>query len=244
MCTVSWLHEGGGYTLFCNRDEKRSRPAARAPEVRVSAGVRYLAPVDSGRGGTWISVNESGVVLCLLNGAVIRAPGAHPAAPGGRSRGLVVAALAGVRGVDAIADALEELELDECAPFTLVALEPGAPASVAEWDGRSVSHFPKADEFAPLTSSSHDPGRVRESRLAEYARLTRGGGPTAQALMEFHRSHAPAAGAYSTCMHREDAHTVSFSRVTVNRERVRFDYTAGAPCCGEARAALSLPLAR
>ena len=61
MCTVSWLHEPGGYHLLCNRDEKRTRGAALGPRIQKSAGVRFVAPADADFGGTWIAVNEFGV---------------------------------------------------------------------------------------------------------------------------------------------------------------------------------------
>jgi hypothetical protein len=49
-------------------------------------------------------------------------------------------------------------------------------------------------------------------------------------LWEFHRSHWPAAGPYSVCMHRDDAATASLSVVTVTRDAVQFVYHGAAPC--------------
>ncbi len=69
MCTVSWLHdEIGGYQILCNRDEKYTRGRASAPRIETRNGMRYLAPIDSDSGGTWILTNELGITLCLLNG--------------------------------------------------------------------------------------------------------------------------------------------------------------------------------
>ena len=67
MCTVTWLERDGCYDLFCSRDELRTRGAALAPRLHPTAGGRFLAPVDSDGGGTWIAVNDRGVGLCLLN---------------------------------------------------------------------------------------------------------------------------------------------------------------------------------
>jgi hypothetical protein len=53
---------------------------------------------------------------------------------------------------------------------------------------------------------------------------------THEKLGVFHRSHAGGPGAYSPCMHRRDAKTVSFSRITVTSSAVRFVYTPAAPC--------------
>ena len=51
-----------------------------------------------------------------------------------------------------------------------------------------------------------------------------------EGLFAFHRSHAPARSAYSTCMHRADAETVSFSWIQVTHQETDFCYTPGAPC--------------
>src|SRR5689334_22002529 len=67
MCTVSWLKVSGGYELFCNRDERRTRKPAAPPVIREARGVRFIAPIDGDHGGSWIGVNEAGVSLCLLN---------------------------------------------------------------------------------------------------------------------------------------------------------------------------------
>jgi hypothetical protein len=49
-------------------------------------------------------------------------------------------------------------------------------------------------------------------------------------LASYHSSHSQKGGAYSVCMHRADAATVSFSRIRVTPEQVEFHYTPGAPC--------------
>src|SRR6516165_698509 len=91
MCTVSWVHQRGGYHLLCNRDEKLTRGTAFAPALIERGGVRFIAPIDADFGGTWLAVNEFGISLCLLNGDAGTAPsGATPR----RSRGLLLRELA------------------------------------------------------------------------------------------------------------------------------------------------------
>ena len=51
-------------------------------------------------------------------------------------------------------------------------------------------------------------------------------------LRRLHRSHRPARGAHSTCVHRADAGTVSYTEVEVEARRVRVGYVAGPPCRG------------
>ena len=65
MCTVSYVPDhSGGFVLISSRDEKPGRKTMR-PEN--DHGMLY--PKDAVAGGTWISVDESGRVGCLLNGA-------------------------------------------------------------------------------------------------------------------------------------------------------------------------------
>lgn len=224
MCTVSWIQDKDGYQLLCNRDEKLTRKSAQRPRLAVRNGTRFLAPVDGDFGGTWIATNEFGVSLCLLNGANLTGSEIHAGAPA-CSRGLLLLDLIPLASVTAICNRLRETDLSAFAPFTLAALEPGSPAAVLEWDGsKRRLLFQDADRFM-LTSSSYDSEGVRRSRQEEYSHVHDGEG-----LFAFHRSHAPAGNAYSTCMHRADAQTVSFSWIQVSREETDFFYAPGAPC--------------
>lgn len=215
MCTVTWTRQAGGYELLCNRDEKRSRGVAWAPHIQISFGVRYLAPADTDFGGTWIAVNEYGIAACLLNGA--------GTARGERSRGLVISEIIWARAAEDSAFLLQHLDLAPFAPFALLLLEPDRPALVANWDGRRLTVDPNGDARMPLISSSYDPEGVRRARIHEFARHSGD-------LRAFHKSHGNAPNAYSPCMHRNDAETVSFTRAVVDRGVARLAYTPGAPC--------------
>ena len=226
MCTVSWVHQPDGYHLLCNRDEKRTRGPAFAPRVVMLGGVRYIAPVDSDGGGTWLSANEFGLTLCLLNGSTgLRASGAR------RSRGLLVRELAWAPSAEECALWIRQLDLGPYASFSLVILEPRRSATLAQWDGLALTIDPAGDRHMPLTSSSYDAEGVRRSRLNEFARrLPAARSVNPASLYWFHSSHGKAPDAYSTCMHRPDAETVSFSWVIVSRDSIRFLYSPVAPC--------------
>jgi hypothetical protein len=226
MCTVSWLHTDGGYHLLCNRDEQRSRPVADAPTVREQRGVQVLAPTDGALGGTWISVNEYKVTLCLLNAV---APSA--AARGAQSRGWLLASLAPGRRVDEVVEQFSGRELTSFAPFSLLALEPGSPAALMEWDGQRQRVCPAADACSPLVSSSFDLPGVKERRRREFHRLVRQApGEALSAHFAFHASHGAQPDAYSPCMHRPDAETVSFSWIHVSKSSAGFFYAPGPVC--------------
>ena len=68
--------------------------------------------------------------------------------------------------------------------------------------------------------------RQRRSRVEDDRRL-------AEALLGFHAGHRPEApdgDAYSVCMHREDARTVSRTLVVVGPREAVMRYHAGWPC--------------
>jgi len=236
MCTISWIHDKDGYQLLCNRDEKLTRKSALEPRLAVRNGTRFLAPVDGDFGGTWIATNELGVSICLLNGANLTGSETHAAAPG-RSRGLLLLDLISLQSVAAMSDRIREADLSVFAPFTLAALQPGRPIAILEWDGSKKTLFLETAGRFMLTSSSFDSEEVRRSRHEEYNRVH-----DSEGLFAFHRSHAPARGAYSTCMHRADAQTVSFSWIQVSRKETDFFYIPGAPC--EKLSGVRLKLAR
>lgn len=238
MCTVSWIHTGGGYELFCNRDEKRSRAVADPPLLIERGGVRMAAPRDGESGGSWIAVNEFGLTVCLLNGANVTA-GAAIANLAVRSRGEVVMCAAVAVSPREAAGIIRRLDAGAFAPFTVVALAPSLPATVIEWNGAAVREISPADELMPLVSSSFDADRVRARRRWEFARVTYDlGGVTREALRRFHGSHLEHASAHSPCMHRPDAMTVSCSRIAVSHDSVEFEYQPCAPCEGKARRSL------
>lgn len=226
MCTVSWLrHEDGGYQLLCNRDEKHTRREAAPPRLERWGEVGVLAPRDGDAGGSWIATNSLGVSLCLLNGT-----GTHTLAQP-QSRGLLLLALAASRTAAEAAAYAYQADLTRTAPFTLLALAPHRPATILEWGGTKKTLLLAADSLLPLVSSSKDPKEAVARRRAEFARLTHDGrSVTPAALRAFHGSHRDGPSAYSPCMHRADASTVSFSWIKVSRDCVDFLYTPGAPC--------------
>jgi hypothetical protein len=219
MCTASWIHEGTGYQVFFNRDEKLTRKKAMPPDFAARDGIRFLAPVDGDFGGTWIATNEFGVSACLLNGAGNQC--------NVRSRGLLIPELISAPSVSVICERVRAADFAVFAPFTIAALGPGQPGALIDWDGsRKTVRFHDEPCFM-LTSSSFDTEAVRASRQSEFRGVV-----DAEFLTRFHGSHVPARGAYSTCMHRPDAETVSFSRIHVSERDTDFFYSPAAPCAG------------
>jgi len=230
MCTVSWSPlrspAGAGYRLFFNRDERRTRLPGLPPRLETETGIRFLAPRDGEAGGTWVAVNEYGLTAGLLN--LYQAQASLPPALGKISRGLLVRALAPAKDFAAAAALLERRDLAAYQPFTLVIAEAGGLVRCYDWDGRTTGAWQEA--APPIVSSGQDVTGAIASRRAVFA----SSGPPAELgfeqLLEFHRSHLPAKGVYSPCMHRPDAKTVSLTAIEVTPEKVTLAYAGGSPC--------------
>lgn len=228
MCTATWIRIRGGYQMFFNRDELATRKPALPPTVRERDGVRFLAPVDGDAGGTWIGVNEYGIAVGLANGSV----GANEAGRlTFRSRGLLVLDLLASAGLGDVERRLSEVDPAKHRSFALFAIEPDGEAGIWSSDGERIARRAGGQEGALLFSSSRDAERARKERQALLERMTRAnGGLDAELLAAFHASHEPERGAFSPCMHREDASTVSFTRIRVSGRDVEMQYRAGSPC--------------
>ena len=226
MCTASWLHQPDGFELFCNRDERRTRRPALPPQVTALRGVQTIAPRDGDFGGSWISVNEFGLALSLLNLYQAQSNSNREFT----SRGLLLMELADCRCREEVTERISKTSLEKFQPFTLLTLTPNEVALIVQWNGRACAIDRDGDARMPLTSSSFDSGKVIEARKQQFSELPLPAGINTEVLLGFHRSHDPAPGAYSVCMHRPDAETVSFSRVKVASDCVTFSYHPHAPC--------------
>jgi hypothetical protein len=238
MCTVSWTRQDGDYRLYCNRDEKHTRRIALPPAVRERRGVRFIAPLDGDCGGTWIGVNQFGLSLCLINryqDEPVPADELVPAVEEANylSRGLLLFELIDCRTRSQTQSRIGQIDLTRFRPFTLLILEPEQPSLLTHWTGRERLSEPDGESAMPLISSSRDLAGVSFSRRRRFNSLLMESEKVDDDLLDkFHHSHFPAASAYSTCMHRDDARTVSFSKVNVSRDSIEFFYHADSPCVG------------
>jgi hypothetical protein len=228
VCTLSWAPLPGGYALAMNRDERRTRAPGTAPARRILDGLAVLCPTDGEAGGTWISVNQRGLSLALLN-RYEDTP--HDAPDDPVSRGLLVMDLAAAGDPVEVETALRSRELGRYRPFTLACVAPLLAPRLFEWDGRALLVLELATPGLLRASSGADQAAAERER-ARLFRMAgdRPGGLTPERLAELHKSHLPERGALSVCMHREDAVTVSSTLITVTQESVALRMLEGSPC--------------
>lgn len=226
MCTLTWWREDDRYALFFNRDELKTRLPARPPEIRERNGVRFIAPADGDHGGTWLLGNEFGVSVALLN--------YYDAGSGGRSlrdnpvsRGELVLSLGGAPSLDAVAAMLEETPLVNYRAFHLFALAPRDSPRLWTWSGGPGAVL-RVDERPepPVTTSSYRTEEVCARRRERFLEAIESAGRRSlpDRLELFHQGIDSENGAFSVRMRRPDAQTVSFSRIDVDGDKIRFTY--------------------
>jgi hypothetical protein len=239
MCTVTFLPRHAGYALAMNRDEKLMRPAGLRPVQIKAAGWSAIFPREPG-GGTWIALNDSGATLALINWYAITTRVAGDAV----SRGEVVKAAMGASSGERVEAALGALPLRRINPFRLVGIFPG-PAEVFEWCWSAErlmrrKHGWTAQQW--ISSGYDEPGAQRARGAAfQCARRQKDAGGLAW-LRRLHRSHVPERGPYSTCMHRADAATVSYTEIIVRRRFATLRYHLAAPCQPATDSVIPFPL--
>jgi len=225
MCTVSWLFNTHGYQLFFNRDELNSRQRAQHPEIKQFQNTRIISPTDGDAGGSWISVNEYGLTLCLLNNYAAQAQMEKQA---WISRGLLVNELSHFADAKSLLAHFKTIELASYRPFNLLVLSLNCHIWQLSWDGVKLQLG--KDPAMPLTSSSFAIDDVIKSRVQQFNNSVNTENVQPHQLQQYHASHLPEPGAFSVCMHRDNGQTVSFSHICVSSSRARFNYYDGSPC--------------
>jgi hypothetical protein len=233
--------------LVFSRDELRSRRPAHPPEERVVEGRRILMPIDGDAGGTWIAVNDAGLVFGLLN---LTATAPRRATCGASSRDVdtstpectrgaiipllagcprladVVRCLGGDRGDGGSSRTGRPAFLDRYRPFRVVAASRDAMVE-AVWDRNSLRVRQQPLEGPRLrTSSSLGDALVTRPRAALFRQWFRSRPVDPRVQDAFHRHQWPGRTRVSVLMAREDACTASVTTIELHAERATMEYVA------------------
>jgi hypothetical protein len=229
MCTLTFIARRQGYCLGMNRDEKVTRVEGHPPKAKSVSGRVVLCPSEPG-GGTWIAVNDRGATLALINWYSI------PARVGlnSVSRGEVVNAVCASNSPEHAQAMLAGLPLKRINPFRLIGIYPGTGTVVEwRWDLRSLASKSLPWKTQQWISSGFDEPTAQQVRGKTFRRAQHQRSANGLAwLRRLHRSHSPETGSFSTCMHRADAATVSYTEVSVSSARAKMRYHLG-PLCGK-----------
>lgn len=226
MCTVTVVPHDRGVRLLANRDERRARLPGLPPRVHNLLGRRALFPRDPQGGGTWVGVNDAGLIVALLNA---RAGDSTETCAPKRSRGLIVLQLLRCGSVREAMATAAALEADLFEPFRVVMVNAGDLA-VAVSSGREAVYcrLLRFDVPVMLTSSSLGDAVAGPPRQRLFERMVLKGGSACwlQGQSRFHDHQWPGRPEISVRMERRDAHTVSRTEIEVTSRRRRLRYEA------------------
>jgi uncharacterized protein with NRDE domain len=242
MCTLAIYYRvfpDYPVVVAANRDEYFDRPAA-APAI-LSESPRIVGGKDLRAGGTWLGINEYGVIAGLLNR---RTADYGPADPKLRSRGLLCLEALGFRDARAAARFAAQQSGAAYNPFNLLVASAEA-AFVTYNRGGVIDQAELTPGFHLLTNADVDdfecPRISRSfSRFAElgadpeFARDPLARRDDLARLLADHSTQLdPRNGRpNSLCMHLGDYGTRSASMIFIGRDRrtARHFFAPGPPC--------------
>jgi hypothetical protein len=221
MCTVSIVPFEGGFRVACNRDEQRSRPHASRPAIHTGAATTSIWPVDPVSGGTWIGVNDAGLVLALLNRAQ---PSSRAATSRPLSRGTIVPRLLQSKSLQAAIEAATRLDASRFEPYSLIALQHTQGCSITVNSARPTLCWYDLAHPHVFTSSALGDELAARWRAPLFAALVERKADRLDGQVRFHRHRWVDRPEISVRMSRCDAATVSTTTVDVSTERIRMGY--------------------
>jgi uncharacterized protein with NRDE domain len=162
MCTLVILRRpdhAWPIIIGANRDEMVDRPWL-PPGRHWPDREDVVAGQDLEAGGTWLGLNDHGVIAGILN-----RPGSLGPAPDKRSRGELVLEALDHADASVAADALSHIDGRAYRPFNLV-LADNRDAYWLRCDGDAVERFPVPPGLSIITSHDlNDPGTARINRF-------------------------------------------------------------------------------
>lgn len=225
MCTVTVVPHDQGVRLLCNRDEQRTRLPGLPPRVRDLSGRQALFPVDPQRGGTWVGVNDAGLIVALLN---LRPTVSTRSAPK-LSRGLIVLELLRCTSPSQAIETATRLDAGLVEPFRAVIVQAGSVA-VATSFGTGTIHCTQRLLDAPLLFTSSSLGDTvvlpARYRLFEQMILQSGAQGWLDGQARFHDHQWTRRPEISVRMERQDALTVSRTQIDVTNHTRQLRYEA------------------
>tara|TARA_R100000027_G_scaffold29244_1_gene21287 strand:+ start:22794 stop:23525 length:732 start_codon:yes stop_codon:yes gene_type:complete len=208
------------YVLF-NRDEGKSRSEELPPKLfQPPDSPAYLAPVDPQSGGTWIAVNEYGLVASVLNYYDAIDPTAPPRPGAEKSRGTLPPSAVAHKhpedALEAIASLTQSVRFD---PFLLMVQSADGQGGLLSWNGVELNRLVLPEVRLPLTTSSWKSAEITAYRRDLFHEVVTHP-PALHQLLEFHGFYRADQPAFGPSMVREDANTRSLTMVRIGADRV------------------------
>ncbi|MDQ7050933.1 MAG: NRDE family protein [Enterobacterales bacterium] len=236
MCSLSWFKDNDKLVIYFSRDEMNSRSRARLPEIVSYSNAQVIMPIDPDAGGSWLSVNQRGVFIGLLNAypkiaknqacsqlSHLTKSTSGPTSILKVSRGKIVKDLAATSNLQEVHNYFLDQDLNQFKPFTFIFINHLQQWQFC-WDSQQLEIL-ALPQF--ISSSSWSNGAVVSYRQQQFNQLKSIG---RDELLAFHQCHHATDQAFSLCMHRDDAKTVSLSEIRLTDLNVSYRYWDGSPC--------------
>lgn len=218
MCTIVLAHRyvrDVPIVVGVNRDERYDRPAHPPAEIEGSPAV--LAPMDLEAGGTWVGVNEHGLVAAIAN---------RPGGPDGdRSRGWLVRTALRCPSATVARDRLQAEFEHRTYAGCYVLVADADDAFLLAWDGTQETWGVEPGVHVVVNAGLNEPAKADRVRSALLQPSSSGRSAWIPCLRQLMRDHDR-----GTCVHHAGAGTRSSSIITVAPHAITYEFSDGPPC--------------
>ena len=220
MCTLSLFKSDQSLIVTMNRDESRARHEAGIKAREVS-NINLLFPVDGLAGGTWFGINDSGVVMALLN----RYQAQHVNNP--TTRGKIIPRCLSMGSYSNIFEHLKHQSFAAFNPFDLFLMCLDRCHQFS-WDGQHIT-IKQIDESAfQFSSSGLDTAAILEKRQRGFNQILNNQQKTiwqsSEILEAIHLNQDPIDQSSSVLMDRPLVHSKSICQVQLTANKSEFNY--------------------
>ena len=203
-----------------SRDEARLRSEAGLKQQQF-ANIQVLYPLDALAGGTWFGVNNTGVVMALLNRYQ------DPQSEDTTTRGAIIPAALAKGDYCDVLEHLNESDFSCFNPFDLWVM--GIDSSYHySWNGQRVTATKRLEKALQFSSSSLNTELVLGKRHAQFAlwltQQVEGTWRAPQILQQLHLHQDPLNISDSVLMDRPYSHSKSICQVHLQASQYQFSY--------------------
>lgn len=223
MCTATMHQDAVGLLVTMNRDELHTRAPEQPPRIFGDDGPtgRWIAPIDGETGGTWVGVNDCGLVALLLNAYLSDDTTGQLSVIGSESRGSIVPTVLAQGNESRVQTWMaDHFDPAPYPPFHLVVVGLDWGMTWTWLGAKFVKHTMRPDEWTFMTSSLWNTEAVLAWRSEAFETWREAGCQLRGHLPAFHLLHESGREEWSPLMDREWGCTRSITQVLVDsRER-------------------------
>ena len=218
MCTLSLFKHNHQLIVTMNRDESRERHEAGLKEQEYN-NIHTLFPVDGLAGGTWFGINDTGVVMALLNRYQ------DPQVQGAPTRGQIIPTALAKGNYHRILNHLNSVDFSGFNPFDLFLIELEYQHHFS-WNGQVMTITQHHENAMQFSSSGVDTDLVLAKRQAHFEQklAQQKTWESLQILEQLHLYQDPQETSYSVLMDRPHTHSKSICQVHLRAEDCQFAY--------------------